>query len=113
MTTAPRSTAAAKARAVSGPVDLDLDTLEREETYEPMSIRIGGKRITLIDARDLDWQVAAALSTDRPHQLFEAIIPKSDQDHFWATGLPLWKMEQLANRYRVHYGLDSPGNSRG
>lgn len=112
MSTAPKSRAKSTPRA-TGPIALDLDSLERERTYEPFAIRVGGKRVVLIDPRDLDWQEAAGLSPERPFEFFDAVVPKGDQEAFFAARFPMWKMEELIQSYRAHYGMGDAGNSRG
>lgn len=95
------------------PVALDLDSLERENAPEPFVVKLGGRRISMIDVRDLDWQLAASLSPNRPYQFFEAVVPEDEQEHFLSQQLPLWKIERMAQQYRDHYGLGDEGNSRG
>ena len=116
MTTSPSKPRSASPRATRLPagVTLDLDSLEREQEFEPFVIRVNGERVTLIDARDLDWQVVARLSADRPFEFFDSVIPKEDQDVFFKAKFPGWKMEELIQKYRDHYGMiGDRGNSRG
>lgn len=87
-------------------VTLDLATLERGDTPDPFTVGLpGGVVVTLISVEELDWQVAASLSEDRPHQLFEAVVPPEQYEAFIAAKFPLWKMRVLGKMYREHYEL--------
>ena len=113
MTTPRTRTTPVSKIADRSPVALDLDSLERENAPKPFTIRLGGRKVTLIDLRDLDWQEAAALSPDRPFQFVEAVVAEEDQEFFLSQKISLWKMENFASAYRTHYGLGDEGNSRG
>ena len=100
----PRTT---PARAAAAPVALNLDTLEREGAeIPPFVINVAGKRVTLLSIEDIDWQLAASLSEERPHQFFEAVVPEANYEDFIKAKFPLWKMRVLTKEYRAHYGLD-------
>lgn len=106
-----RKPAASRAK---GPVQLDLDTLERErEPRPPYVVTVGGDRITFRDVVELDWQIAASLSADRPYQFFEAVVLEADQETFLSKSFPLWKMGKLIKNYREYYEIDDEGNSVG
>jgi hypothetical protein len=94
-------------------VALDLDAIENERHDEPFTVNIGGTPVTFISVRELDWQVAANLSDDRPFEFFETVVREEDQDHFLAQKIPVWKMDHLMKAYRAHFGLPEPGESRG
>lgn len=104
--TAPRK----PATRASSSVAFDLDALEREQTFKPFTIKADGKVITLLDARELDWQVAANLSPERPFEFFDAVVSESDRETFFAAKFPIWKMEDLIKRYMAHFGIGEPGN---
>ena len=96
-------------------VVLDLDELELEGDVPPFIVRIGGQPVTFIDILDLDWQVAASLSPERPFQFFDEVVPEDQKDHFLAQKFPMRKMQHLAEAYRQHYGIgdEAQGNSAG
>lgn len=91
------------------PISLNLDALEREGTPDPFSIVLGGRRIIMADAQEVDWQTLMA-SMSAPRAFFRLIVPPDDQAHFFAASLPTWKMRSLMNAYTEHYGLTDEGN---
>lgn len=101
---APRTRTAPK----SGPVALDLDTLENEGAPEPYRIRLGGKVVTLRSTDDIDWQEMSMIQRagGSPELFFEAVVAEEDQEHFLAQKIPGWKLKVLMANYRDHYGLD-------
>lgn len=85
---------------------INLDSLKRDFTPEPFAVVLGGKRFVFSDALDLDWQdLTLALGTS-PRALFRLIVPADDQDQFFATDLPTWKMRALMDAYVKHYRLE-------
>lgn len=108
-TSAPRKTPAPKV-----PVALDLDKLEREYTGDekpagPFAFNVAGRRVTLIDPAELDWQVAATLDSRNPHAFFGATMKSEDFDH-WVSQpeMPSWKVGVLVKAYREHFGIPDP-----
>lgn len=91
------------------PVALNLDKLEREGAPDPFEVRLGGKRIEMSDAQDIDWKTLIS-AMGNPHTFFRLIVPADDQEHFFAQDLPTWKMRRLMDAYTAHYGLTDPGN---
>lgn len=91
-------------------VTLDLDALEREDSFEPFVVKAAGVAITLTDIRDLDWQVAASISPERLQHFFRSVVPEDQWETFIKAKFPRWKMEKLLNLYRDHYGLGDEGN---
>lgn len=93
--------------ASSGKVEFDLTVLDIHPDA-PVSVRIApGVTIRLRNIRDLDWQVAASLSKDRPHQLFEEIVVKEDQEKFLVAKLSDKHMDALFEFYMAHFELKS------
>lgn len=107
---APGTRSTSKATPARAKVTLDLDALERERTFEPFTIKVGGSIVTLVDARELDWQIAASLSPERPHQFFEAVVAPADYETFLAARFSTWKIEKLVELYTEHFGLSDQGN---
>lgn len=90
-------------------VALNLDTLEREGKPEDYAIVLGGKRVVLADAQELDWQTLMVAMND-PHAFFRLIVPEESQEHFFKRKLETWKMRAMMDAYNAHYGLTDPGN---
>ncbi len=109
--TTPRTprTSTAKPASQTGHVDFDMDQLE-VESDEPCYIRFAGRRIKLNSIRDLDWKVSAALSPERPHQFFKAIVAEEDQEFFLKQPLTGKKLNELMEFYWEFYGI-TPGES--
>lgn len=98
-------------------INVNLDDLEREESYKPFAIQLGGRRIEMVDPAEIDWQdlleienpvyfLRYALSEEKPED--EEL---SDKDFFKAQKIPGWKLGKIIELYTKHYGLDKPGNA--
>lgn len=97
-------------------INVNIDELDREETYKPFAIQLAGRRIEMIDPADMDWKdlleienpvyfLRHALSEDTPEG--EEL---SDKEFFKAAKMPGWKLGKVIELYTKHYGLDSKGN---
>jgi hypothetical protein len=92
-------------------VSLNLDTLEREGgPQDPFVLVLGGERILLSDAAEMDWQKLLASLND-PRVFFRLVIPPDDHKTFFGTDMSAWKMNKLMESYMAHYGLPSPGEA--
>jgi hypothetical protein len=97
-------------------VSLDLDALEREgatgvAAKPPFTITLGGERIMLSDATEIDWKSLMVAMSD-PAMFFRLIVPADSQEAFFSTPLPAWKLNALMEAYTKHYGLTPPGEVR-
>lgn len=93
-------------------VQINLDTVEREKSYEPFSFVLDGEALTLTDPADLDWQVLASI--EKPVQFFRHCFQsEDDREKFRKAKLPGWKLNELISTYIRHYGLDTAGNGAG
>ncbi len=112
-------------------VNLDLDTIEREQVRglpqkkNPYVVKVDGKALTFADPLDIDAVVLMTME-DSPSRFFRATLSSevpttggvSDFDHMVAafetpgkiSGL---KLRALMQGYRLHYGLDDLGNGAG
>src|SRR5688572_16634169 len=102
MATASRRPTVVRDQDKPAPINFDLDALDREGSPDPFVAKIAGRRIEFRDAMDIDWQDLALINSDRA--LFRRIVPEKDQEHFFAQAIPQWKVNQLAQAYRDHYG---------
>jgi hypothetical protein len=91
------------------PTTLDLDALERDgATLDPFSFAHNGRRYTLLDPKEVDWQdLISALSN--PFVFFEKTLAGGDQAAFLDTKMPAWKLNKLIDGYMEYYGLPSLG----
>jgi hypothetical protein len=91
---------------------LDLDKLEREGAPKPFDFVLDGHRYLMSDPQEVDWQdMLAALQN--PVMFFRLVLPADDQQQFFRTKLPAWRMNKLMQAYQDHYGLPSAGNVGG
>lgn len=97
--------------AEQAPAALDLDTLEREGgTPIPFVFKLAGRRYVLTDPQGIDWQdLVSGLSN--PYLFFKFSLPPDDQDEFFKSKLPSWKLNHLIEQYIKHYGLPSVGEA--
>lgn len=93
------------------PTALDLDALEREGGSPiPFVFVLGGKRYLLSDPKEIDWQDLISALTN-PYMFFKLMLPPDDQDTFFGTKVPSWKLNTLVESYIKHYGLPSAGEA--
>lgn len=90
-------------------VAFNLDTFERENAPEPFVIVLGGRRIEFADPQDLDWQ--DLMEIDDPDELTEKCLSAEDKVYFYSQKIEAFKLRELLERFRDHYGLGSPGNA--
>lgn len=106
-------------------INLDLDTIEREQVRgapprkKPFVVKIDGQPVTFKDPMDID---ALQLMTmeESPARFFRATLDRENGDFehvitaFETPGkISGLKLRALMQGYRVHYGLDDPGNGGG
>lgn len=93
-------------------VQFNLETAEREKSYEPYTVALtGGVVITMTDPAELDWK--EILLIENPSDFFKFCVSDEDKDHLRKEKIPGWKMRLLIEDYQRHYGLDKPGNGSG
>lgn len=86
-------------------VDLDLDALETNPNAQPpFKVRVGGRVVQFKSPEDLDWRDVATL-TD-PLQLFRICLSPEDRKHIFEQGFPAWKLNDLFEKFSVHFGLE-------
>lgn len=91
-------------------VTIDLNTVDREKTYEPFVAKIGDREINFVDPADLDWK--DLLDIEEPQQFLRYAVSPEDKEFLKKADMPGWKFRLLMEAYTSHYGLDSPGNGR-
>lgn len=95
-----------------GRVTINLDEMEREGGHPlPIDVVLGGHTFVLSDPKALDWKDAIDAVTD-VYSFFRYTIPPDQHELFFRMNLPIWKLENLMKRYRQHYGMPEPGESR-
>jgi len=85
-------------------VHLNLDTLEREKTYETFTPVVNGRAIRMTDPSELDWKVL--LTIEDPSQFLRHAIAEEDKEYLRNQDIPGWKFAKLIEGYVKHYGLD-------
>ncbi len=87
------------------PVDLDLDSLERDGNRPgPFRLAVEGQRFTLIDPREIDWQ-DLMVAMRNPLMFIKFAMGDEGVTQFLALRVPEWKMEQLIIGYFKHFGM--------
>lgn len=91
---------------VADVVDLDLDAVEKPEEAQipPFTVRIGGRKITMTDPADLDWQDLADI-TD-PTEFIRYCVSQEDRRHILNQDIEGWRFGKLMEGYMLHYHLD-------
>lgn len=101
------------------PVTLDLDTLEREDTPELFTVKLGKTGYTLCDPDSLPWR--ALVDDDDPDEdgarrIFLTTFVAEDQREAFSNAvreLPNWKVTRLVQAYNKHYKLGDQGEGSG
>lgn len=90
-------------------VNLNLDTVEREQTFEPYTISIGGRALVLRDPKEIDWK--ELLDIEQPVQFLGHVFSTDeDKAFFKKQDFPGWKLDMIIKGYTEHYGLGQSGN---
>ncbi len=93
------------------PATINLDTLEREGGVpDPFSFEHHGRRYTLLDPKEVDWQDLISALTN-PYVFFKVTLPEEDHDTFFTAKMPSWKLNRLIDKYIEYHGLPSLGES--
>lgn len=89
---------------------LDLDVLEREDTPEPFTVKLGGKTYRMVDPGECSWEDLASI-TSRPAAFLSVAVAEKDREAFLTAlaKLPTWKVNALSGAYRKHFGLPDSG----
>lgn len=90
-------------------VQLNLDSLDREEAFEPFAFVLDGRRIVMTDPKEISWQDLQTIEV--PSQFAKHAMSVEDRKFFVAKKLPGWKFNALFKAYQEHYGLDTEGNA--
>jgi hypothetical protein len=95
-------------------IHLNLDEWEDPDRVKvPFSVVVGGKRVVLIDPKDLDWQDVARIDRGGdPMLFFEYCFSDEDKAHFMGQKVSSRKMDALMKMYFRHYKIEMPeGNA--
>lgn len=87
--------------ADTGKVHFDLDTVERDETFEPFAVTIKGRRIVISDPADIDYQ--DLLTVQQPLEFFKFTMSQEDRDYLREQHFPGWRLGKLFEAYLDHY----------
>jgi hypothetical protein len=92
-------------------IHLDLNAVEREETYEPFVFDWKGRVISLSDPAELDFR--QLLEVETPIGFLRFTASQADRD-FLASDegrMESWRLNKLIEAYYKHFGID-PGRSK-
>lgn len=92
-------------------LDLNLDDVEREKSYKPFVFSLNGRKITLTDPAELDWQ--DIMEIDQPVKFLKYACDAETRDYMIAQKMPGWKFGKLVDAYLAHYGISTKGNVEG
>jgi hypothetical protein len=95
----------------TGSIDLNLDTVEREKSYSPFRVNVGGRVVTMTDPSEFDWKDLANI--DQPVQFFKYACDADTRRYLLQQNIPGWKVGKLIEAYMAHYGLEDKGNAEG
>lgn len=96
------------------PFEFNLDAYVKGVDLQPFRFHWADRRWTFAHVDDLDSWVMAAISDERPLQVFEAAMGAEQFDEFRKIPLPQGALKELFNRYLKHCGVDPgelPGSS--
>lgn len=86
-------------------INLNLDTLDREDAKEPFRFVLGGKQWIARDMYETDWQELVAVNADNPEQILKVFLGDKFNEFRAKRGVPMWKIDKLADAIRDHYGI--------
>lgn len=104
------TTAAEKA---ADAIVLDLDALERDDPAKdkpPFTFILKGRKITLIDPVEIDWQVLIEMSSN-PATFAVAAMSRADRKFFESHKVETWKVDRLIGDYQEYYDIEEPGKA--
>lgn len=87
-------------------IHLDLDSEQRDETYEPFVFAWKGKTLTLSDPAELDYR--KVLEVESPVAFLRYTASQETRD-FLASDegyMEAWRLNRLMEKYYKHFGLD-------
>lgn len=90
-------------KATKDKVNVDLDSLTRDDAPEDFFVVIGGRRIQMTDPNDLDWLDTADI--EHPLELLKLIFTPEDRKHISGLKIPNYKMNKLVEMYMEHFDL--------
>lgn len=100
------------AKQRSSTVTFDLDALERENTPEKFTAKLGGKTFHMVDPAACSWEDLAIITSQPASFLAAAVAEKEREAFIEALGkLPTWKVNALSGAYREHFALVDSGEA--
>lgn len=93
------------------PVDLDLDAVERDQTYKPFVFSVKDPKnadqprvISLSDPAELDYQ--KLLEIESPIGFLRYVATQEDRDFLAGAKIEGWRLGKLMEAYYRHFGMD-------
>lgn len=85
-------------------VNLDLDSMARDDRPEPFVTKIDGELVEFNDPIELDYRVLDNITN--PDTFARYCVSDDSRAHFKKQGLPVWKFRELSKAYMEHYKVD-------
>jgi hypothetical protein len=85
-------------------VVINLDTLERNQSFTPFVVVVDGQRLTMADAQEVEWKTLSK-AEQNPSRFIREVLPPDEAEAFFAAEIPAWKIAALMRAYREHFGL--------
>jgi hypothetical protein len=95
----------------TGSIDLNLDVIERDKSYTPFRVNVGGRVIEMTDPSEFDWKDLSDI--EQPVQFFKYACDPDTRAYLLGQKIPGWKLGKLIEAYMAHYGLENKGNVEG
>lgn len=102
----------AASRDIEVDFTFDIDTVQREKTYEPFKVKMGERVVTFTDPALLTME--QLMEIDHPVAFLEYCVPEADLAHVreHTDKMAGWRFNTLMERYNKHFGIGKRGNSR-
>lgn len=91
-------------------IDLNLDTVTRDQEFAPFVFVVGDRAIELGDPAELDYQ--DLLECDTPLQFIRYTATEEDRNFLAQQRIPGWKLGRLLEEYLKHYKAEERVDAR-
>lgn len=87
-------------------INLDLNAVTREQTYQPFVFDWKGRTISLSDPAELDFR--QLLEVETPIGFLKFTMSQEDRDFIASDEgkMETWRMNKLIEAYYRHFGID-------
>ena len=85
--------------------NLDEQTRPAEDVKSAFEFIIGGRTITMIDPKEMDYRDLASI--EEPSDLMNVALSAKDSEFVAGQEIPTWKFKALMDAYYEHYDLEA------